>query len=402
MAKRIKVPETFDGTNSCPNPDVKFALARKDTPFNIIDFPTPPQPFQNYEQYLAAEEYKKLLDDFYAANNSRNFGVGMEGDFGNFLFSMGIVLKNIMKKESGHEEQLEKLCEELIRDYFKLDDNALSFNLKLIKTSIKTENTPSKKELKQEQEKNIEEYESLKDEIAKRRIINALTQGNAVDGTYLYRTVRDSLTNILNDDEIVKKYDRYFSIAILGYWQYPNTMMNAIMGVNGNGGAIGKTKLDSTTSPPTIHAEAIVFPLLIHETIKGVMEFLSKERIPENLMRTEKAIEYADQIIHEAWDIRIGPTIWRKFENLLPSAVINDDDKKKLKFYIYSNLVNLPAKEFLVLINEILEQSDDAKVLISAMYYDLCIMTDGEYVPEEEYNFRERMDEIMKKHIQNK
>ena len=80
-----------------------------------------------------------------------------------------------------------------------------------------------------------------------------------------------------------------------------------------------------------------------------------------------------------------------------PDAVKTIEEKKKLKYYIYSNIANLPANEFLPLMNEIMEQTVDARTLIAAMYYDLCIMIDGEEVPEEEYNFRERMDDIMKK-----
>lgn len=397
MSSYTRVPKTYDGTSNRPNPDVELALSRRDTPFNIIDFPAPLSHFNNYEQSLAFDGYNDALNTFFNAVGSRQVGVGLNGYYISWLQVALLKLQEIINKEKGHEKELEELCETLIRDYFQLSENDLKFNLKLISTSIKTKSITSKEKLKEEKEEKKEEYDDLASEIGKRRIINALIQGHAVDGVFIYNRAIERLGMITADPFIHRAYNKYFSIALLGYWQNPDRMMDSIMGTDGDGNAMGKTRLDSTTNPPTINAEAVAFPILVHETIKGVMEFLSKERDPKNLKRTEKAIEIADQVVHEIWDIRLGPTIWKRLENLFPDAVKTIEEKKKLKYYIYSNIANLPANEFLPLMNEIMEQTVDARTLIAAMYYDLCIMIDGEEVPEEEYNFRERMDDIMKK-----
>jgi hypothetical protein len=301
-----------------------------------------------------------------------------------------------MGAETSHEEELEQLCERMIRDYFKIPQNKVQFDFKLVKQAIKLNKSQTKEQLQQKEEELAEDVNELNPERAKRRLINAMTQGHAVDGTYLYERASTELDTIMGVRGIVEKYSIFVSTMMLGYWQIPNERMASASSGEGEGGA-GKTRIDTSTNPPTIHAEALIFPFLIHEAIKGVMEFLGKERNPENPENYEKAKDLEDTIQHEVWDIRLGPAIWRRLTNLFPEAIKNDEEKKKIQYYIYVNVANLPVKEFLLLFKEIMNGGDVGKTLIGAIYYDLSRKVDNETVTKSESDFRRLMDELVEK-----
>jgi hypothetical protein len=385
---------TFDD-NSRPSPDVESDLANKDTSFNKVDFPETEE-YSTYEELLASEEYKNALDKLAEYTGVRNIGTGIDGQYAQLSNQAGRVLMEIMRAETSHEEELEQLCERMIRNYFKIPENKIQFDFKLVKESIKLNNNQTRQQLQQREEELADDVNDMTPERAKRRIINAMTQGHAVDGSYMFRVVETELQDILGVQDIVEKYSVFVSTMLLGYWQMPKQMIAMASGGEGSGAA-GKTRIDTSTNPPTVHAEAMIFPFLIHEAIKGVMEFLGKERKPENPEEYQRAKDLEDTIQHEVWDIRLGPAIWRRLTNLFPEAIKNDEEKKKIQYYIYVNVANLPVKEFLLLFKEIMNGGDVGKTLIGAIYYDLSRKVDNETVTKSESEFRRLMDELVEK-----
>lgn len=387
------------GDESRPNPDVQTDLSNRETPFDKVEFPDAPEQYANYEELLASEEYKHALDKLEEYTGVRNIGTGIDGRYAQLSNQAGRILGEVMRAETSHEEELEQLCERLIRDYFKIPENRIQFDFKLVKEAIKLNKTQTKEQLQQKEEELADDVNELNPERAKRRIVNAMTQGHAVDGSYLYEKVVGELETIMGVEGITEKYSIFVSTMMLGYWQMPNSLLSAASGGGeGEGGASGKTKIDTSTNPPTIHAEAMIFPFLIHEAIKGVMEFLGKERKPENPENYEKAKDLEDQIQHEIWDIRLGRAIWKRLTNLYPDAIITDEEKKKIQYYIYVNIVNLPVKEFLLLFKEIMGGTDMGKTLIGAIYYDLTRKVDNETVTTSDSEFKRLMDEFMEEH----
>jgi hypothetical protein len=128
------------------------------------------------------------------------------------------------------------------------------------------------------------------------------------------------------------------------------------------------------------------------------MEFLGKERKPENPEEYERAKDLEDTVQHEIWDIRLGPAIWRRLINLFPEAVKNEEEKKKIQYYIYVNIANLPVKEFLLLFKEIMAETEMGKTLIGAIYYDLTRKVDNETVTKSDSEFRKLMDQLVEQH----
>lgn len=388
----------FDDPGSRPDPSVEMGVATKETPFKSVNFPKPPEGHTTYEELLASEEYKHALDKLARYTGQRNIGVGISPQYAQLSNQAMRILQQIMAAETRHEQQLEQLAERVIRDYFKIPENALNLDLHLVKESGKPKKKQSKEELERKEEQLMNDVNELTPERAKRRLINAMTQGHAVDAMYLFEKVNPELQTITGVRDISEKYAIFIATMMLGYWQFDPMHLEAAGGGGTDdeeeGGASGKTGLDTTTNPPTVHAQAIIFPFLLHEAIKGVMEFFGKEKNPEDPERTQAAMELEDQPQHEIWDIRLGPAIWRRLVKLFPNRIVEEEDKKVFQYYIYVNIINLPTKEFVVLMKEVIGNTEDGKRLIDTMYYDLSRKFAGEEVGEDDSEFRRILNDL--------
>lgn len=398
IKKVLKEDMKFDD-QSRPSTDVENDLANRNTSFKDIDFPVTDNEFNNYEELLASDQYKMALDNLDRYTGERNIGRGVSEKYMQLSMRAFQILNELNGIEFRYKEELENLSVEIIKKHFNIPEGSLQFDFTLeqqVKTEPKKPKKPKNEEEAQEQEEELsKEISNLKMERAKRRLINSMTQGSAIDGTYLFNDLKPRLEQITGDRRITEKYAILSSIMMLGYWQYSNSQLSATMGNDGEeeSNAAGKTSVDLTTDPPTISAKALTFPFLIHEGIKGVMEYLSTQKKPTKIEGLAKELE--DKLVHEIWDIRIGPAIWRRLLTMFPQAILEDENERKLQYYLYTELVNTPANEFLLSMKEILSGSENGKRILGAMYYDIKTILDDELDDESETQYRRVIDELM-------
>ena len=142
-------------------------------------------------------------------------------------------------------------------------------------------------------------------------------------------------------------------------------------GMIGGGGAeqamAGKEELDLETNPPTIKAKGLMFPILVHELYKGVMEYVSAHGLPSDPDMAQEVIGMEDTLPAEIWDLRLGPVIWEKFLEVYPDSFFDVDEQKRIKNYFYFKFVSLEAEEFLKLAKEILSGSQTGKDQVKNM-----------------------------------
>jgi hypothetical protein len=121
----------------------------------------------------------------------------------------------------------------------------------------------------------------------------------------------------------------------------------------GQGGeaAAGKEEIDIETDPPTIKAEGITFPVLVHELIKGVMELLASQGLPSDPRKAEMVMKETDTLPAEIWDLRLGPVIWSKFRAAYPADLM-DEDKAEIQNYLFSEFTRMEPEEFFDLAKE--------------------------------------------------
>ena len=157
------------------------------------------------------------------------------------------------------------------------------------------------------------------------------------------------------------------------YWQMSDDMMQAMMGGGGGEPQVGgKESVDRNTDPPTIHVRAVNFPILSHELIKGVMEVVAIQGRPKDEEGQEvdfSDIESSEDTLEkEMWDLRLGPAIWNRVRSQFPEETLVEEDKYRLQLLLFSHIIQKPAKEFLVLMKEVLSNTDQGKRLIALLY----------------------------------
>ena len=268
----------------------------------------------SFEQKIIGDRFKEVVNRYKTNHDVRDI------DVLNVLKIQVPLCNEIMNIEAEHTKELEALAIKMVKEEFDIPDEDIEFRVKLTdKISIEgTSKHPNPISYQMEFDSH-EDIRTANEEVYKRRFINAMIQGSAKKCTHMYHMVDKELMSI--DSRLVSRYSKLLSAADLSYYFIPK------MNEQVNGGVV-KIEYPTKDNPKTIiTAEALVFPVLIHELVKGVMEVLSASGLPKKELG-EFVISKADYLTAEPWDMRIGPALWGKFTDLL------DSDDFKIKHHI--------------------------------------------------------------------
>lgn len=264
-----------------------------------------------------------------------------------------------MEMESKHKKKLEELAEAMIRKEFDMSKDDVDVIVELTPTIempdyVKNETPIIIDEVEFESHGHIEK---ANEEVYKRRFLNAMIQGSAKKSSHMFHEVEDDLTAM--DPRLPSKYDKLMSAADYMYYIEPD-LKRAI-----SGGVVKVNFPQNEGEKPVIHAKAMVFPVLIHELVKGVMELLSSHGLPQDDKIRKYVIGKADFTAAEPWDMRLGPGIWESFVKSIPVEDFN------LKHHVYSEIAALPVSEFNSLMKEIMAGTKTGKEKVSKIINEI-------------------------------
>ena len=327
----------------------------------------------NFEELIASQRFQDVVQKVKDATGVENI------DPQTFMSLQPMLMqaaRRIMEIESQNKETLENLAVELVVDEMGIPEGDLQFDAKLEKPNTSgMQMKPQEKKKKEPQFPNFEledeaakRLEKLDLEKQKRRFINSLIQGSAKKAHYMYHLVNEKLNEI--NPDLVGLYSIVMSVNDLLYWVMPD--MEGMIGAGGAESAMaGKEEIDLETDPPTIKARGLMFPILVHEVYKGVMEYISAHGLPSDPEIADEVIGMEDTLPAEVWDLRLGPVIWEKFTEVYPDNFFDIEEQKRIKNYFYFKFVSLEAEEFLALAKEILSGSQSGKDKVKKMIDDI-------------------------------
>ena len=275
---------------------------------------------------------------------------------------MGAV-NRIFQIEGQNKQQLEELAVKIVREQLSVPEDALQFDAKIVgmgEIDMSGMNPGGNQQQQQQQqnaeEEAAEEFEDFDIEKQKRRFLNQLIQGASKKGHYMFHLVEEDLNAI--DNDLINLYGVMMSVNDLVYWIMPDqtTMMMAQSG----SGMAGKEEVDPDTDPPTVKARGITFPVLVHELIKGVMEVLATQGLPDDPRQAQMVMDSEDTLVAEVWDLRLGPVIWEKFREAYPYELMQDD-MLEVQNYLFSEFARMDAKELFRLSKNILAGNEEGK-----------------------------------------
>ena len=287
----------------------------------------------------------------------------------------------IMQIEGRHKDELEQLAKDACLEETEVPSDWYEIVARLNRQPIDVSNfryKPEEDDEEQEEKKgNMQmpsfEIEDLTDEEVlelekhKRNIINAIIQGAAKKGHYLFQKpeIKAQLDRI--DGRL---YPAYLGImAINDFLYFTMEQMIEMMSQTGNGVA-GKVELESNDDsedeggeegeekPDTrIVADGLIFPILCHEIIKGVEESAGRHGLPQDTELAQKVMGQTDLLSNEPMQLRIGPEIVEKLRMSLPDEMFNESNKGLINWFKVV-LYKLDAKEFLMLIGDVIAKDE--------------------------------------------
>lgn len=245
----------------------------------------------------------------------------------------------IQKEQRIGTEVLEQRAIQMIRNQFNIPEDAVDFDAQITGlpqlggTAIQKGNLQYTKGTKTPPQGKSEE--ELKPEITRRRLTNAMMHGAARKSQNLHH-LSDELRN--DDPTLNNDYSKIMAANDAMYWM----MSDEAIENEGRGGVhAGNVRLDlSNPEKPKVIAQGIVFPILLHELAKGVMELMSLWSLPEDKDIRDYVTDKTDHLEAETNDIRLGSHIWAKFVEQVP---VDNQDVISMTFNL---LQQLPTDEF--------------------------------------------------------
>jgi hypothetical protein len=317
-------------------------------------------------------------------------------------------LPDIMRIEAAHKDELIELAIQSSLDEGEVPEGRYQIEANLGMPDngnfrMEPEDEEDEEEDKEEKLKfpsfdldELTDEEILELEKHKRNIINALIQGAAKKGHYLFQKpeVKSRLDAI--DPSLYRDYLGIMAITDFLYFNFEDAIEHMAQTAQG---IAGKVELDDADEeegeegeeqPDTkIIATGIFFPILCHEIIKGLEEAKGRAGLPSDSNLRAKVLGQTDVLSNEPMQLRIGPEIVEKLRFALPDDVFNPEYKGLINFF-HVLLYQIEAKEFLEVIGNAISE-DSSKVSKAKKRFEE-IVEEAKQMQEEFEDYKEDED----------
>lgn len=319
-------------------------------------------------------------------------------------------LPNIMRIEGNHRDELEQLAVEasleesqVPEDWFQIEPYLNREPIDVSNFRYEPEDDEDEEEEDGEEKVNIPSFdvEDLTDEEVlelekhKRNIINAIIQGAAKKGHYLFQKPEVKARLDAIDPSLYRDY--LGIMAINDFLYFTMEQMIEMMSQTGQGVA-GKVELDDADDgeegdeggeekPDTvIKAYGAIFPILCHEIIKGIEEGKGRYGLPQDQGLRQKVQGQVDLLSNEPMQLRIGPEIVEKIRFALPDEMFDDENKGLINWF-HIQLYQIPAEEFLDIVGNAISE-DQSKVRKATQRFEE-IMKEAQELKQEYDDYKE-------------
>ena len=198
--------------------------------------------------------------------------------------------------------------------------------------------------------------EELKPKIKRRRLTNSMMHGAARKSQNLHH-MDDQLRQ--DNPELGQNYANVMTANDATYWMLNDDTIRE-QGQQGIHAGNSRIKLSrEANGKPKVIAQGMIFPILLHELSKGVMELMSLWSLPKDRDIRQYVLDKTDHLDAETNDIRLGPMIWTKFIEQIP---VNNQEVISLT---WNMLQELPDNEFNSIVEGLLSNSTDSQTKVN-------------------------------------
>jgi hypothetical protein len=378
--KHIKeAPIDYGGRPERMDPSIQRKIERGETPVSKQPFLPKTTGNQTFEEIIASDRFKQVV------NNIRRYtqipGPIDIRSIGNLQMLLMGALREIVRIERQHKEYLENLSIELVREELEVPPTDIQYQAYLVSQSeIPDEGFQMEPEEKTEEEilqlfkdpENEEEnpvdalikaLDEFNIERSKRRLINMFVQGAGAKGQYMFHLVEEKLNAL--DPRLLNLYGTLMSINEILYWILNENMLSNLMSSKA-----GSEEIDTNTDPPTVIARGVIFPVLLHELVKGTYDVIGTHGLPSNPDQQKAVTGYEDTLPAEVWDLRFGPIFWEKLITAYPNKIF-EPGQRIIQNYLFQKFVMISAEDFINLTKKILVGDPKANQIIDRMVSEI-------------------------------
>lgn len=334
---------------------------------------------QDLTNQLAQESFEEIADNIRRKTGKRNVT----------LMDVQRLLSGSLMSAAQEEyrigvENLERKAVDMIRKQYNIPVDAVEFDAKIVGIppqmltgrdmspeqmnqisrqvgvkvgKIERSNIKMGRGTKQPPEGKTEEQ--LKPSIKRRRLTNAMMHGAARKSQNLYH-LDDQLRE--ENPELGKNYSNVMAANDANYFLIDD---ETIRREGESGIHAGNVRVDlSNQKKPKIIAQGMVFPILLHELSKGVVELMSLWSLPEDRDIRQYVLDKTDNIESETNDIRLGSKIWERFVAQIPV------DNQEVISLTWNMLQELSDSEFNSIIEGLIQNRTESQQKIKRMAND--------------------------------
>ena len=246
------------------------------------------------------------------------------------------LISRCKKMETPSREALSKICLSTVSEMFGIPQDSIKMTFEIVEEIPPAEQFHIEPDMDEDFEyDDFDSMESEDSEVKKRRIVNALCYGIAA------RASEQSKRLWMNDIFDINEELPHLYSQIMKINDY--LVFNSDVDIKDNdhkqGGTV-EVKLAKEGEIPEIHARGIIFPILLHEAIRGVAEIIASYGLPDDMGEARRIINVADALENDPWNMRFGPVLWDKV-----CSCINKFETENFP-YFFRTMVTLPCGEF--------------------------------------------------------
>lgn len=249
------------------------------------------------------------------------------------MISSQKLLDQIAKAEAPYKSQLEKLAVDLVKEIYPIIDRE-GINIEASLGDIKSVTSTLKED---------ESISGVSPE-ARRRIINGITQGAAIRGAFAFYLFKEHLDDL--DPQLVEAYNQILKNSF-GIYDDDNAIAMLLAALaQGHKAAGGSSQVvisEAQSSTIIIKANAINFPMLVHEIVKGLFELISLQGFKGDKQQNQAVANKVDKLENEPEDLQKGKFIYDALRNIGTAS----GAKNKTMPYFFTEVYKLDDEEFM-------------------------------------------------------
>lgn len=366
------------------NPNIKKAIdTGQDHPYKNIDI-LHKQDDQGKKtiQRLGDEEFQDVKQS--ATNNNVNSGAR----------SLIHQFKDLLSIEQKNKRYLESLAKNTVKTFFGVPDDVMDNIVAILKRPGEIDgrgmdddgmDDMTSQELMSQF--TPEEQQTIKQHVDKRIISNALIMGAGFKAHNLLDKIKPQIDHL--SPNLFPIYKQIMAGAAMEFWQMtPSSDMKvnkedgeairALGGAPTNANTFlgGKAELimgedengDGIRAVEGAKAEAIIFPVLLHEVVKAVLEYIFANGLPQFNQEMNSAIMKQSEALHfEHWHKLLGPRLWKYLHDAIDYIVHDREADYTIVAFLLQEISMLPPKKFLALMDLILHNGGRAIEVLTKM-----------------------------------